>query len=252
MRLAQVVANLLNNAAKFTPGDAPIRLRVRPIPGHVDIAVEDEGTGISSDLLPNVFDLFTQGEQGMDRHAGGLGLGLAIVKTLVSMHGGTVSAESDGLGHGARFTVRLPLAPHQEARDTGAALPPPAARHGGRVLLVDDNIDAAELLQTLLTDSGYDVRSAFDGPTALATLDSFTPDLALLDIGLPGMDGYELAGRLRADARLRSMKPLRIVALTGYGREPDRARALATHFDDHMVKPVAVEQLLATMARLLT
>jgi len=251
VRLAQVVANLLNNAAKFTPGDARITLTLSASDGCAVIVVEDSGAGISPELLPRVFDLFTQGEQGMDRHAGGLGLGLAIVKTLVHLHGGTVSADSEGLGCGAKFTVRLPQARDAIAADTGDTPPAVPVHHSGRVLLVDDNADAAELLCVVLTDAGYDVRTANDGPTALALLDSFAPEVALLDIGLPGMDGYELAGRLRADPRLRSLKQLRLVALTGYGREPDRARALATHFDEHLVKPVGADQLLATMADLM-
>jgi signal transduction histidine kinase/CheY-like chemotaxis protein len=251
VRLAQVLANLLTNAAKFTPGDARIAINVRVDGESVEIVVADHGSGISPDLLPRVFDLFTQGEQGMDRHAGGLGLGLAIVKTLVTLHGGTVSAASDGIGRGATFTVRLPIAQQEALPDVSAPPPAAIARHSGRVLLVDDNVDAAELLQVVLVDAGYEVRTAYDGPSALASLDNFTPDVALLDIGLPGMDGYELAGRLRADPRLRSMRPLRLVALTGYGREHDRARALATHFDEHLVKPVSAEDLLATMAKLL-
>jgi signal transduction histidine kinase/ActR/RegA family two-component response regulator/HAMP domain-containing protein len=251
VRLAQVVANLLNNAAKFTPSDARIALSVRVDGDVVEIVVEDGGSGIAPDLLPRVFDLFTQGEQGMDRHAGGLGLGLAIVKTLVSLHGGTVSAASEGIGRGAKFTVRLPIAQEAAAPDVASAPSASVDTHGGRILLVDDNVDAAQLLEVVLVDAGYDVRVAHDGPSALASLDGFVPDLALLDIGLPGMDGYELASRLRADPRLRSMKPLRLVALTGYGREHDRARALATHFDEHLVKPVAADLLLSTMAALL-
>jgi signal transduction histidine kinase/ActR/RegA family two-component response regulator len=248
VRLAQVLSNLLTNAAKFTPPDERIALALRADARVVEVAVEDRGSGISPELLPRIFNLFTQGEQGMDRHAGGLGLGLAIVKTLVRMHGGTVHAESEGPGQGSRFVVRLPaaepaaLAPH-EVRSA-----PVPARRRGRVLLVDDNADAADMLGELLRDAGHDVCIAADGPAALAALDSFVPEVALLDIGLPGMDGYELAGRLRADPRTDG---LRIVALTGYGREPDRARALATHFDEHLVKPVSAERLLEATARLL-
>ena len=248
VRLAQVLSNLLTNAAKFTPPDGHIGLHLRQLADSIEIVVEDSGSGIAPDLLPRVFDLFTQGEQGMDRHAGGLGLGLAIVKTLVQLHGGSVSAESDGLGRGARFTVRLPLAQALPAPvvATPSAAATPLQR--GRLLLVDDNLDAAETLAALLRDAGHEVRSAADGQSALATLTDFLPQIALLDIGLPGMDGYELASRLRTDPQLVG---LRLVALTGYGRDLDRARALATHFDEHLVKPVPGDKLLEVVARLL-
>ncbi len=248
VRLAQVISNLLHNAAKFTPADERIALSLVQRDDIVELVVEDRGSGIAPELLPRVFDLFTQGEQGMDRHAGGLGLGLAIVKTLVQLHGGTVHAESEGPGHGSRFIVRLPAAAPAAApreRRKASALP---VRRGARVLVVDDNADAADMLGELLRHAGYEVIIASDGPAALAALDSFAPELALLDIGLPGMDGYELAGRLRSDPRAPR---LRLVALTGYGRDPDRARALATHFDEHLVKPVTAERLLEVAAQLL-
>jgi len=248
VRLAQVLSNLLNNAAKFTPPDERIALRLRQDHEGVEIVVEDDGSGIAPELLGKVFDLFTQGEQGMDRHSGGLGLGLAIVKTLVQLHGGTVSAQSEGPGRGSRFIVRLPAADAPVRRDMLLPMEPPAGPRHGRVLVVDDNGDAADMLGELLRDAGIEVCIAADGPAALAALESFAPDLALLDIGLPGMDGYELAGRLRADSRARG---LRIVALTGYGREPDRVRALATHFDEHLVKPVSAHQLFEVTDRLL-
>jgi signal transduction histidine kinase/ActR/RegA family two-component response regulator/HAMP domain-containing protein len=258
VRLAQVLSNLLTNAAKFTPGDAPIRVRLRTQRSEAagaddgadeaEVVVEDEGSGIAPELLPKVFDLFTQGEQGMDRHAGGLGLGLAIVKTLVQLHGGSVQAESGGLGRGARFTVRLPLASSAMLAAPRSDAPSATSARHGRVLLVDDNADAAETAAALLQASGHEVRTAIDGPSALQLLDDFTPQIALLDIGLPGMDGYELASRLRADPRLAGMH---LVALTGYGRDLDRARALATYFDEHLVKPVSAERLLDTVATLL-
>jgi signal transduction histidine kinase len=248
VRLAQVIANLLTNAAKFTPGDGHIGLRLRRVQSQAELVVEDAGSGIAPELLPHVFDLFTQGEQGMDRHAGGLGLGLAIVKTLVQMHGGSVSAESGGPGRGARFIVCLPVADAVPAPAAAAPQALPDTASGAHILVVDDNTDAAEMLRVLLEASGHDVHVAADGPAALAAIDAFHPDLALLDIGLPGMDGYELAGRLRADVRLAGMK---IVALTGYGRGHDRSRALATHFDEHLVKPVPADRLLQVVARTL-
>ncbi|WP_280153244.1 ATP-binding protein [Piscinibacter sp. XHJ-5] len=248
VRLAQVLSNLLNNAAKFTAPDERIVLHMRRDGADVEIVVEDNGSGIVPELLPRIFDLFTQGEQGMDRHSGGLGLGLAIVRTLVQLHGGTVVAESEGPGLGSRFTLRLPAV---DPPPTADALPAPATprpRRSGRVLLVDDNADAADTLSELLRDAGHQVCIAADGAAALAALDSFVPELALLDIGLPGMDGYELASRLRADPRVAGV---RIVALTGYGREPDRARAMATNFDEHLVKPVTAERLFDVTDRLL-
>ncbi|MFL6662197.1 MAG: ATP-binding protein [Rhizobacter sp.] len=248
VRLAQVLSNLLTNAVKFTPADQRVALRLRQDDAGVEVVVEDEGSGIPPDLLPKVFDLFTQAEQGMDRHAGGLGLGLAIVKTLVQLHGGSVGAQSDGPGRGSRFIVRLPASDPAPPPAAAPQRVPMAAPRRGRVLLVDDNADAADMVGELLRDAGHEVCIAADGPAALAALDSFVPEVALLDIGLPGMDGYELAGRLRADPRVDGV---RIVALTGYGREPDRARALATHFDEHLVKPVGADRLLEVTSRLL-
>ena len=251
VRLVQVLCNLLTNAAKFTPSDGSIELRVRaPVAPQnlVEITVTDAGVGIAPSLLPHVFELFLQGEQSSDRGAGGLGLGLAIVKTLVTMHGGTVSAASEGQGRGSTFTVYLPADGGAAAVPAEAMQPSFTGAGAGRVLVVDDNRDAAESLTMLLDAVGYEVRAAENGQSALASLDNFVPDLAILDIGLPGMDGYELAHRLRADARAPG---LRLVALTGYGREHDRARALAAHFHEHLVKPVEAARLFATVERLL-
>ena len=248
VRLAQVFANLLTNAAKFTPGDGCIALRLRRVGSTVEVVVEDDGSGITPELLPHVFDLFKQGEQTIDRNAGGLGLGLAIVKTLVQMHGGSVSAASRGPAQGSIFVVRLPAADGRGAGPDERSERAPVARCSGRILVVDDNADAAETLALLLREVGYEVQTASDAAAALATLDRFVPDLAMLDIGLPGIDGYELARRLRADVRGAT---LRLVALTGYGREPDRLRALAAQFDEHLVKPVAPERLFEAVARLL-
>jgi signal transduction histidine kinase/DNA-binding response OmpR family regulator len=248
VRLAQVLGNLLTNAVKYTPPDGSIWLRLRPCGDQVEVVVEDTGSGIEPALLPRVFDLFSQGEQPIDRRAGGLGLGLAIVKTLVQLHGGSVTAHSDGPGRGSRFVVRLPGAEAPALAPTDA---PPAdivPRRHGRILVVDDNRDALEMLGALLRDAGHEVRDAPDGAAALKVLDGFVPDLALLDIGLPGMDGYELAGRLRADPRCAGT---RLVALTGYGRQPDRERAFAANFDEHLVKPIGADVLLDVIERLL-
>jgi signal transduction histidine kinase len=247
VRLAQVLTNLLANAAKFTPADGRISLRASVDGDMAELRIVDTGCGVAPQLLAQIFDIFTQGEQPMDRRSGGLGLGLAIVKNLVDLHDGSVHAESAGPGCGSTFIVRLPL--HSEALLTPApaGTPAPLAKAGGRrVLVVDDNVDAGEMLACLLSEAaGYTVRTAIDGTTALAVLDTFIPDIAVLDIGLPGMDGYELALRLRRDPRCAG---LRLVALTGYGTERDRQRARAGGFDAHCVKPVALERLLAALA----
>jgi signal transduction histidine kinase/CheY-like chemotaxis protein len=247
VRLTQVLCNLLVNAAKFTPLDGRVTLALEAGAGWVQASVEDNGRGIAPELLPRVFDLFVQGGQAIDRHSGGLGLGLAIVRTLATMHGGSVSASSEGPGRGSRFVVRLP-ATEQVAGQIEAAPPASKASAAGRILVVDDNSDAADTLTELLRLEGYEVRCAGDGKSALAMLDTFVPELALLDIGLPGIDGYQLAGMLRADPRAAGIK---LVALTGYGRENDRARALAASFDEHLVKPATGDRLLEVLTRLM-
>ena len=254
VRLAQIVCNLLTNAAKFTPGDGRIALVMRSNAGMAELTVEDSGKGMATDLLPKIFDLFVQGDRPSADQSGGLGLGLAIVKNLTQMHGGTVSAHSRGPGQGATFTVRLPLVPRNASQaplksdaSVNSALPLRAAKTG-RILLVDDNLDASSTLAQLLEASGYEVHTTTDGQTALLALEQFIPDLAILDIGLPDMDGYQLAKRLRRDARLASLK---LIALTGFGREVDRARALTSDFHEHLVKPVGFDQLLGTVQALL-
>jgi signal transduction histidine kinase/ActR/RegA family two-component response regulator len=247
VRLAQVFSNLLSNAAKFTPPSARVAIAAGADESTVVVVVEDAGAGIGPELLPRVFDLFVQGQQALDRQAGGLGLGLAIVKTLVELHGGTVVAESEGDGKGSRFTVRLPRAT-ASAVVTGVVAPAAAASPGGRrILVVDDNLDACETLSQLLGSLGHSVRTARSGEEALPLLERYTPELAILDIGLPGIDGYELARRMRAEPRLADT---RLVALTGYGHDVDRQRAFEAGFDEHLVKPVPIEQLNAVIERL--
>jgi len=246
-RLTQVFANLITNAAKYTNPGGHLEIGVRREGREVVVEVCDDGVGIEPALLPRVFDLFVQGVQGAGRAEGGLGLGLTLVRTLVGLHGGTVVAHSDGSGLGSTFTVRLP-APELAADPPG---PGPTARHRRlrvqhhRILVVDDNEDALVLLGEALATAGHEVKTASDPERALAILKQWRPDLAILDIGMPVMDGYELASRIRAE--LDGAAP-RMYALTGYGRDDDRARIAEAGFDAHFVKPVEVHRLLERMA----
>jgi signal transduction histidine kinase/ActR/RegA family two-component response regulator len=247
VRLAQVLNNLLGNAIKFTAPDGHIVLRARLDAGTAEVEVADDGLGMPPQVMEQVFDAFYQAPQGTDRAMGGLGLGLAIVRSLVEMHGGTVRAESEGPGQGSRFIVRLPtIAPPDLAP---APAPTAAVREGvGKVLVVDDNQDAADTAAALLEMSGYDVRTAYEPQAALRTFDTFGPDVAVLDIGLPGMSGYDLAAELRGHARGRHC---RLVALTGYGTQGDVERAMTAGFNAHLAKPAEPRQLLETVERLM-
>jgi CheY-like chemotaxis protein/anti-sigma regulatory factor (Ser/Thr protein kinase) len=241
-RLAQVLVNLLTNAAKYSNPGSRIRVAARREAEHVEIRVRDEGVGISSDMLGTIFDAFVQQPQTIDRALGGLGLGLTIVKTLVEAHGGTVRASSDGPGCGSEFVIGLPAVDVERiARPQATALPVLAVPRRGRILVVDDSEDGAAMLQAALELLGYEAVLAHDGVAALDLFAREQPDVALLDIGLPVMDGYELAARMRAleDAA----RPLRLVAVTGYGQERDRSRAIAAGFDAHVVKPIALDRL---------
>ncbi|NPC56872.1 ATP-binding protein [Caenimonas soli] len=248
VRLTQILCNLLVNAAKFTPADGVVTLALDRADGFVEASVQDNGSGIDAQLLPRVFDLFVQGQQSMDRQAGGLGLGLTIVRTLAEMHGGSVSAASDGPGKGSRFVVRLPASDQPPSPESDGDPGETPAAGSGRIMVVDDNADAADTLAEILRMVGYEARCAGHADEAMALLDSYVPQLALLDIGLPDIDGYQLAGLLRADPRAAGMK---LVALTGYGRENDRALALAAKFDEHLVKPVAIDRLLEVLNELM-
>ncbi len=244
-RLIQVVSNILNNAAKYTAPGGAILLSVRLDAGCVRIGVRDNGQGIDPPILPYIFDLFIQAERTPDRSQGGLGLGLALVKSLAVLHGGRVEAHSEGLGRGSEFVVYLPcLAEAPAANVPGAS----AASHGTRglkVLVVDDNIDAAQMLATLLEMNGYEVDIAYDGRSALASAVQAPPDVALLDIGLPDLDGHELARRLRA---MPETTQAVLVALTGYGQVEDQRRAYKAGFDHHMAKPADLAKLLELLA----
>jgi len=248
-RLTQVLCNLLINAAKFTPPEGLVTVSLEQRDGWAELSVEDTGRGIAPGLLPDVFDLFVQGRQALDRQSGGLGLGLAIVRRLVELHGGQVAAHSAGEGQGSRFTVRLPAV----AGDIPAAPAPRTESKeepemSGRILIVDDNTDAAETLADLLRLVGYEVRCAGEAEAAMKTLDEYVPQIALLDIGLPGQDGYALAQRMRADPRAVQTK---LVALTGYGRDSDRSKALGAQFDEHLVKPVSADHLIAVVQQMI-
>ena len=247
VRLAQVVANLLTNAARYTERDGLVQVSAAREDQTIVIRVKDNGIGISAEMLPRIFDLFTQGKRSADRNEGGLGIGLALVKNLVAMHGGTVTAVSAGRGQGSEFTIRLPqsgvgspLAPAP-----APALRAPAPRK--RVLVVDDNVDAAEMLAELLRASGHDVTTANDPLVALELSVTLRPEVGVFDIGLPGMDGYDLAARLRANPLTSNC---RMIALTGYGQEHDRRRSAADGFEHHLVKPVDVDKLLLMVAEL--
>jgi signal transduction histidine kinase len=246
VRICQVLTNLLTNAAKYTPRGGRIELVAERDESEsgVAIRVKDNGSGIAPDLLPRVFDLFVQGFQSADRRQGGLGIGLALVRRLVEMHGGSVGASSDGVGMGSEFVVRLPTIEKTRSVDYAdgdlslCERPQVVPR---RILVVDDNEDAATLLGDLLRSVGHDVRTAHDGVSGLELVARFEPDVAILDIGLPGMDGYELAAAIRERAANRT----RVMALTGYGQQQDVARAERAGFDAHFVKPVALARLLA-------
>ena len=250
-RLSQVVSNLLTNAARYTAEGGTISVTARCDRDEVLVSVRDTGIGIAPEVLPTVFDLFVQGRQASNRAEGGLGLGLAdIVRNLVERHGGRVLAHSEGIGRGSEFSARVPLAPAIANLDQPRRLPstdrfgvPPP--HVSRVLIVDDNEDAADMLAHVLTSRGHETRVAHDGVEALRACADFAPHAAFLDLGLPVMDGYELASRLR---ELPGLQDIRLIAVTGYGQESDRRRTHAAGFQHHLVKPVdisAIEALLA-------
>jgi signal transduction histidine kinase len=239
-RLTQVVANILHNAAKFTPRGGRIDLCAARDGDHVVIRVRDNGAGIASETLPRIFDLFSQTDQRLDRGATGLGVGLALVRRLVEMHGGDVTACSAGEGQGTEIIVRLPLLVRGEETMT-VTIPTPSPQAARRVLVVDDNADAAEALAVLLRLSGHHVATACDGVEALRVAPDFSPEVVLLDLGMPRLDGYDTARSIRAEPW---GKDVRLVALTGWGQQKDRDRTLEAGFNAHLVKPVGAEELL--------
>lgn len=252
-RLAQVFSNLLTNAAKYSDADTEIGFAAEWDDGHVRIRVKDQGIGLAPEMQERVFDLFVQNRQSIDRSQGGLGLGLAIVRSLVLLHGGTVRATSEGEGSGSEFIVELPRAADDVTQaplsESTAAVRRLGrkAHHPERILVVDDNDDAAMLISEALVSLGYVVRTAPDGPAALRIAEEFSPHVALLDIGLPVMDGYELAERLRGT---NTGSGLRLIAVTGYGQSEDKLRSQASGFEAHLVKPLALDQLQQVFERL--
>ncbi|HEX6007100.1 MAG TPA: ATP-binding protein [Burkholderiales bacterium] len=245
-RIEQIVSNLLDNALKFTPSGGKVSLTLRQAGAEALLQVTDEGQGLTSEAISRVFDLFVQGEQGLDRRKGGMGIGLALVRRLSEMHGGSVSVTSKGPGAGATFTVRLPaiVRPRRDLLDRAGIEEPLRTR---RVLIVEDNDDTRQMLRAALTLKGHEVDEAADGATGLAVALASPPDIALIDIGLPDIDGCELARRLRASAQ-NGRIPL--IALSGYGQPEDLKRAYDAGFDSHLTKPVAIEELHSAITAL--
>jgi CheY-like chemotaxis protein/two-component sensor histidine kinase len=239
-RLEQVLANLLNNAAKYTDVGGRIWLRAFVDAGQLVLSVRDDGAGLTPAMRERVFDLFMQGPEMRAYARGGLGIGLTLVRRLVEMHGGKVGARSDGLGQGSEFIVSLPIraaahvAPEGDASGAGLAELPKR-----RILVVDDNVDAADALAELLRDYGHNVRAVHDGPSAIEQAALHRPDIVLLDIGMPGLDGYEVARRMRSELGLKAT----LVALTGYGEARHRRLSREAGFDEHVTKPVDIRQL---------
>ena len=249
IRLAQVFANLLNNAAKYSPSGGRIAVSVARDLALVSVTVQDNGIGIPTGMLTRVFEPFTRLDRSLERSRGGLGIGLALARRLVEMHGGTIEAHSSGPGQGSRFVVRLPLAarqgiPRPQAPE-GRAPTPAVGRY--RVLVADDNYDSATSLSMLLNDAGYEVRTAGDGVQALETAEQFRPDIALLDIGMPQLNGYDVARQIRSQPWGRAV---RLIAITGWGGTDHRQQTAQAGFDHHLTKPVdpaALTRLLAAV-----
>jgi two-component system CheB/CheR fusion protein len=244
-RLQQVHVNLLNNAAKYTQRGGHVKLEAKRVDGHAVVRVCDDGAGIPKDMLESAFDLFVQSTRTLDRSEGGLGVGLTLVRGLVAKHGGTVTAKSEGEGHGSEYEVILttaaaPTSPVVVPAARTLSLPP-----GSRIVIVEDNADSREMLCTLLTRAGFECHSSDHGLAGLEMIEKVLPHVAIVDIGLPGIDGLEFARRVRKNPKLANVY---LIALTGYGQREDREHALAAGFDEHLVKPldfITLKTLLA-------
>jgi len=244
VRLEQIVTNVLNNAIKYTPPRGRVTVEVRRVEGRAVIAVRDTGAGIAADMLPRIFNLFAQAQDTLDRAQGGMGIGLTLVRSLVSLHGGTVEARSDGLGRGSEFRISLPLAREAGERRRSPAEEPVAESPGRRIVLIEDNDDLRESLRQLLELDGHRVATSGDGAEGLDLIRSLRPDVALIDIGLPRLDGYGIARRVRSELGSAS----RLVALTGYGQAEDREKAARAGFDGHLTKPITGRALRRVLA----
>jgi CheY-like chemotaxis protein/two-component sensor histidine kinase len=241
-RLEQVFGNLLTNACKYSGHGCHIALSAERAPREVIVRVKDDGIGIEPELLPHVFELFVQASRTLDRQHGGLGIGLTLVQRIVKLHGGDIEARSEGRGHGAEFVVRLPIL--AEPPPPPPPAPAPVQDMARRILIVDDNTDGARSLAMIQKRRGHVAETASTGPEAVTAAAAFRPEVVLLDIGLPGMNGFEVARKIRAMPELGGVF---IIAMSGYGREEDRHEAKQAGFDEYMVKPVDLEQLRAWM-----
>jgi CheY-like chemotaxis protein len=255
-RLQQVVWNLLMNAVKFTPRNGRVQVHLQKAHSHIEIIVSDTGEGIAPEILPHVFERFRQGDSGSSRRHAGLGIGLALVRHLVELHGGTVTAESPGLGMGASLTVKLPIALIQPARPSEVREPPvgraaddmtPVSLRGLRILVVDDDPDGLEMARLIFVNAGAEVRTSTSVPDGLAILEAWWPDFLVADIEMPGEDGFRLLRRART-LEARRGRNLPAVALTAYGRAEDRMRVLAAGFNLHLTKPVDPAELALAAA----
>jgi len=246
-RLQQIHANLLNNAAKYTPRGGHIAVEAAPVDGRATVRVRDDGVGIPKDMLDSVFDLFVQSIRTLDRAAGGLGVGLTLVRSLVAMHGGDVVARSDGENKGSELIVRVPLATDAPPREVIVSRPRPRVPDGARIVIVEDNADSREMLCETLVHAGFECHTTGNGLDALELIDRIRPDVAILDVGLPGLDGFEIARRVRANPEHANTC---LIALTGYGQTSDRIASREAGFDEHLVKPVRAETLLALIGEM--
>lgn len=246
VRLSQVIGNILENSFKFTPAGGSVRMKIFPVAQEAVLEISDTGVGIDAELLSHVFEVFVQGPNQLDRAKGGLGIGLSVVNAMVSLHGGSIVAESDGVGKGSRFTVRLPLAPGKIEDDSLLLLQASEAHPSvaSKILLIDDNDDARVMVRELLCNAGFDIVEAGTGRAGIDALADPSICAAVIDIGLPDLTGYEVAMRIRHDQATRHVH---LIALTGYGQDADRAKALAAGFDVFMTKPVQFEELLGNL-----